>query len=412
MNRSTLSVEALVRVIDEDVARLDRLEQIVGVVEPRRRDRRPRRVAKVGDVEARNLKQARVVDLAWLRVHVVRFELEAILQHQLDAPVGVLRKLEPNRRLEAPLADLLAHEIADVAILLVVFVELDFGVARQPEEGGRGQAHAGIQLVRVLADHLVQPDEHAVAGRHVGGERHPLRQLGRHLHAGVDGLPGPIVVEHEREREREVGEERERLGRKDHERRERGRDLRVEVLRRLAPLRVVECVPVPQVNSMARKLWHEAIAEALGALTQHGQQSLANVGDELPARGRPVLAQHRHPLHEKLVEVGREDREELDPFEQRRPLIEGLGEHTAVELEPAEVPVEPDRRELGRANGRLGRVLAAGKNLRRLDVWGGAGHAGPSSSTGVSSYSLTMTSTSHPRRVHPAVLPMARAGPA
>jgi hypothetical protein len=61
--------EALAWVIDEDVARLDRLEQIVGVVEPRRRDRRPRRVAKVGDVEARNLKQARVVDLARLRAY-------------------------------------------------------------------------------------------------------------------------------------------------------------------------------------------------------------------------------------------------------------------------------------------------------------------------------------------------------
>ena len=142
---------------------------------------------------------------------------------------------------------------------------------------------------------------------------------------------------------------------------------------------------------MAGQLRHEAIAKALGALAQHRQQALANVGDELLARGRPVLPQHRHALHEELVEVGRENREELDPFEQRRPLIECLGEHAAVEFEPAEVPVEPDRRELSRTNSRLGRVLAARGNLRRLDVWRGAGHAGPSSSTGVSYYSLTMT---------------------
>ena len=191
----------------------------------------------------------------------MRFELEAILQHQLDAPVGVLRKLEPNRRLEAPLADLLAHEIADVAILLVVFVELDFGVARQPEEGGRGQAHAGIQLVRVLADHLVQPDKHA------GGRRHTAAS-GTHCGSSAGTFtrrrrtPGPIVVEHEREREREVGEERERLGRKDHER-VSGRDRRVELFPPPAPLRVVECVPVP-TGEFDAALWHEAIAEALG----------------------------------------------------------------------------------------------------------------------------------------------------
>ena len=383
--------EALVRVIDEDVARLDRLEQVVGVVEPRRREWRPRRVAQLRDVEARDLEQARVIELAGQRVHVARLELEPLLQHQLDAPIGILGKLESHHRLEAALTNLLAHEIADVAILLVVFVELDFGVAREAEECRRGQAHAGIQLVRVLADHLVQPDEDAVAGRHVRGERHPLRQLGRHLHARVDGLARSIVVQHERERDREVGEERKRLRREDHERRERGRNLRVEVLRGFAALRVAERFPVPQVDVMARQLRHQAVAEALGALPQHRQQALANVADELLARGRAVLAQHRHPLHEELVEIGREDREELDPFEQRRPLIERLGEHAAIEFEPPEVPVEPDRRQLGRTNGRLGRVLAARGNLRRLDVWRDARHAGPSSSTGVSYYILTMT---------------------
>ena len=46
-------------------------------------------------------------------------------------------------------------------------------------------------------------------------------------------------------------------------------------------------------------------------------------------------------LHEELVEVRGEDRQELEPFEQRHALVDGFRQDPAVEFEPAEVPVEP-----------------------------------------------------------------------
>jgi hypothetical protein len=48
-----------------------------------------------------------------------------------------------------------------------------------------------------------------------------------------------------------------------------------------------------------------------------------------------------HTLHEELVEVRGEDRQELEPLEQRHAFVDGFREDPAVELEPAEVPVVP-----------------------------------------------------------------------
>ena len=42
-------------------------------------------------------------------------------------------------------------------------------------------------------------------------------------------------------------------------------------------------------------------------------------------RGR--LTEHRDPLHEEFVEVRRNNRQELRPLEQRRPLVERLREY-------------------------------------------------------------------------------------
>ncbi len=60
------------------------------------------------------------------------------------------------------------------------------------------------------------------------------------------------------------------------------------------------------------------------------------VGDAL---GVSVFEQ-TDALHHELVEVRCEDRDELDPFEQRRTRIERDIEHPGVKLKPREIPVE------------------------------------------------------------------------
>ena len=52
--------------------------------------------------------------------------------------------------------------------------------------------------------------------------------------------------------------------------------------------------------------------------------------------------QNGDALHEKFVQIGREDREEFDALEQRVTLIQRLGQDSAVEFQPAEIAVEPE----------------------------------------------------------------------
>ena len=51
------------------------------------------------------------------------------------------------------------------------------------------------------------------------------------------------------------------------------------------------------------------------------------------------VGQGAHPDHEELVEVAAEDREELQPLEQRNRPVARLFEHAQVELQPAEFAV-------------------------------------------------------------------------
>jgi hypothetical protein len=59
-------------------------------------------------------------------------------------------------------------------------------------------------------------------------------------------------------------------------------------------------------------------------------RSIGRVGDLLPM----TRLEQPDPLHAELVEVRGEDRHELQAFEQRGALVEGLSEHAPVKLKP------------------------------------------------------------------------------
>ena len=67
-----------------------------------------------------------------------------------------------------------------------------------------------------------------------------------------------------------------------------------------------------------------------------------------------LLLEAADPLHEKLVEIGTDNRHELDPFQQRGAFILRLMQHPPVERQPGQFPVqipfrgiEIDRRRRG-----------------------------------------------------------------
>ena len=84
-------------------------------------------------------------------------------------------------------------------------------------------------------------------------------------------------------------------------------------------------------------------------VAQHVERCAADVRRHGEA-GDDATLQTRDPHHEELVEVRREDREEVRPFQHRDAGILGELEHALVEREPAELTVEVAfRREFGRA---------------------------------------------------------------
>jgi hypothetical protein len=56
--------------------------------------------------------------------------------------------------------------------------------------------------------------------------------------------------------------------------------------------------------------------------------------------GADLLLQAADPLHEEFVEVGVDDRQELDALEQRRARVLRLVQNTAVEGKPGELAVQ------------------------------------------------------------------------
>jgi hypothetical protein len=97
---------------------------------------------------------------------------------------------------------------------------------------------------------------------------------------------------------------------------------------------------------------HQALTQlgkALGAALQQRIQGFAQAVDvrveflddgDVAARVG-ARAHCADALHEELVEIRGEDRQELEPFEQRHALVERFRQDPSVELEPAEIPVEP-----------------------------------------------------------------------
>src|ERR1043166_3638500 len=70
------------------------------------------------------------------------------------------------------------------------------------------------------------------------------------------------------------------------------------------------------------------------------------VGSELAQVGGDLLPETSHPHLEEPLEVGAEDRKELDPLEERCPRVPGLVQHATVELEPGELAIDVERRRM------------------------------------------------------------------
>jgi len=125
-------------------------------------------------------------------------------------------------------------------------------------------------------------------------------------------------------------------------------------------LLVVERVRVEQPHRDGRKPRAQVVLERV-VLARHELVEAAPERVEDLAGRAAVGAAHVHarvdlaleprdPDHEELVQVRAEDREELEPLEERHVGVERLLEHALVEVEPGELPAPVALRGLGRVD--------------------------------------------------------------
>ncbi len=278
-------------------------------------------------------------------------------------------ELEPDDPREAPLAQLLLDVLEE--ILGVLVVAIDVRVAGDAEGHDLQDLHAREEVVEVVLDDLPHRDEAARAGDLIDAGR----QLG-HLDPCEELLALAGAAQHDAERHAEVRDEREAMARIDRERREDREDVAAVPRLGLHLLLVRELLPGEDRDARLgeRRQDHLAIDRRLqlDVLQHHG----ADLREQILRRHRlprhaadarvDLAAEAADPLHEELVEVAREDREEPHPLEQRRPRIDRFVQHPAIEVEPLKIAAQEARAVAGGDRFAGVRRLGGGEMLGRL----------------------------------------------
>src|SRR5271166_1544293 len=132
----------------------------------------------------------------------------------------------------------------------------------------------------------------------------------------------------------------------NNQRGEGGRDIGIEVNTGFLALARCQLIPAAQQDAMVGQTWNHRLAVTVSLSEEHGQQFLPQLLEQRALSFALRLPKHRHPLHKEFIEVRIEDCEELYPFQQGSPLVESLGQNPFVEVQPAQVAINPNTGEV------------------------------------------------------------------
>jgi len=231
--------------------------------------------------------------------------------------------------------------------ILGLFLHLDIGIANDPERAGSADFVAGIERTDEQAHHVFKRDvaDGAIKIRQTDKavERH--RQTDQRGHRLVGGLGGQLQAD----RKPQIGDERERMGRIDRQRRQHREDRLQELFLEPGHVGVDQRRRANDVDALLGQVLLQDRQRRL-LLKLKPVDFLKNLVELLVRRqavGRAVGDAFAHlPLkacdadHEELVEIGGRDRQEPHPLEQRMADIEGFIKNAAVELQPGEFTVD------------------------------------------------------------------------
>ena len=338
----------------------------VVALQARLRHRRPRRVAQLLEPgQVHDLPQVAEVEQALDVEDLVRLDAEALDELVAQAGVHARADLHPYDLAEAAPAQLVLDRLQQVVGLVG---DGEVGVAGDLEVVVVEDLHPREQRVEVGRDDLLHGHEgQALPHRHEAGQH-----LLRHLHAGEGLVAGDRVAHEHRQREREVGDVRERAPQADGQRREHGEDLAPEARVELAPLVVGDVVDRGDADAGVAQAGHELVLEAADlapAELAHARLDRVHrlarrhaVGPAGVDAGLELVVQAGDPDHEELVQVRGVDRAELHALEQgHRGVLDQL-QDAVVEVQPRHLAVEVQAR-VGERDRRLGFELVDGVGI-------------------------------------------------
>ncbi len=350
------AVEVVVGVVHQHVAVADDGEQVQPLAllgaQARAGARLPGRVPEVRAVHHGEGPEHREVERGPNAVGLALLDLQG--RHQLldQAVRRRLLHLQPHHVPE-PAPAQLRLDRADEVVRLVG--DREVRVARHPEPRRLDDLHAREEALHLGLDDVLDEDEPVVDGDQA-------RQPRRHLDPREPGLPLDGVAHPQAEVERQPRDVREREAGTHRQRREDGVDLAVEALVDGAALVGAEVGVVRDPDARRGEPGAHLLVPDAGLLGRLLGDALVDAVEHLLARepvrsrgqaaGLERVLHRRHAHHEELVQVAREDREELAALQQRHARVARQRQDARVEVEPRELAVDVERRVAELASGR------------------------------------------------------------
>ncbi len=291
-------------------------------------------------------------------------------QHVANRGRHIRRDLDPGDEAEPAVPDFLLDDAEQV--LRLVLVHLDVRIPRDAEEVPADDRHTREELFEVGADQLFQ--RHEMIGR---PHRHPAGEDLGHLDPGESFLLF-LAGQDYGDGEAQVRDVGEGMGRVHRQRRQHREDVFLEIAIEGLAVLGADVGQVEEVDPAQRQLGSEqALAgPVLGLEVSHHRAD----GPQLRFRGHSVVAalgvagahlflEAGDADLEELVKVGAEDAEELQALEEGSTGVQRLVQHPPIELEPAQLTVEKERR-MGQVYRRRCGGMRGGHRRRRR----GCGH--------------------------------------
>jgi len=347
-------LERLIRMMQQDVRRLDGGEQVGRAAQALRQTRDESSVLEPFEIDLIDKRgEAGHVHRSMAAVEVGVGERELFEKQARERRRAIVRNLEANGRRELSLPQLALDRLAEVLHLLLVDPQIR--VACHAELRIAPHLPAGKELGQVRMDDRRQHDEPMLGSRDFPRHANDAPKHSRRLHDGYGGLATERVAAGQIDNEIQAlaCDLGERVGGVETDGRQQWPHFLVKILGDPSALRRGEVGAADQVDAGFGKRWKHGVIEQQVLLVDQCSHFIPDMlhqglrlrqGHAVRRRSlTQLLLEGRDPHLEEFVQIACEDAEETQPLEQGYVVVSGECEHATIERELGQLAIEQER---------------------------------------------------------------------